>query len=247
MNSRQVENIDRYKFGGIKIDEQHDFLQRRAKLPGSYSWILDLIPNHFKEQGIKNTCVLDLAIGAGFSSKYLEKKKMNVVKADLSMGSLKINNGQRVRCFADELPFKDESFNAIHFKDALVHIENKQKLFSEMHRVLRPSGVLLLTSAQNLNGPFFCYFQIENGKKIEKLHIFNKLTDYCKTVSQMETFDDIVTINPPYFVTTAREIERTLNDVHFKVAEKFLWKKYFWETDWYDKIVPRVVYFAKKE
>ncbi|MGK6314685.1 class I SAM-dependent methyltransferase [Neorhizobium sp. DT-125] len=40
------------------------------------------------------------------------------------------------------LPFADESFDFVFSKDALVHVPDKERIFSEIFRVLRPGGVL---------------------------------------------------------------------------------------------------------
>jgi ubiquinone/menaquinone biosynthesis C-methylase UbiE len=41
------------------------------------------------------------------------------------------------------LPFEQESFDAVFSKDAMVHIEDKDGLFAEVVRVLRPGGVFI--------------------------------------------------------------------------------------------------------
>lgn len=41
------------------------------------------------------------------------------------------------------LPFADGSFDVVFSKDSWIHVEDKRRLFSEVHRVLRPGGSLL--------------------------------------------------------------------------------------------------------
>lgn len=45
---------------------------------------------------------------------------------------------------AHELPLKDESFDAILFKNVLEHIRNPTKVMSEIERVLKPGGYLYI-------------------------------------------------------------------------------------------------------
>lgn len=246
MNSKQVEIVDRYTVGSKELHTHHDFKSRRANLPKSYRPVLDLIPRRIEELKIENPLILDLCVGSGQSADYLEKKKLNVIRADLSWSSLQINGGTRVRCCADELSFGDETLDVIHFKDALVHIEDKSKLFGEIHRVLKPQGVLLLTSAMNSNNSFFQYFSKERGRTIIKEKLFSTLADYCDMVSQMEKSDEITGINPPYFKVSKWEIDYKLRENKLKVINNFMWTKKPWEPDWYDRKVSRIVYFAVK-
>ncbi len=42
------------------------------------------------------------------------------------------------------LPFENESFDIVYSKGVLCHVENKQGIFSECYRVLKPGGVLVI-------------------------------------------------------------------------------------------------------
>lgn len=246
MNSKQVEQIDRYKAEGGSVDVHHNLASKRAVLPKSYYPVLDLIPRRMKELEIENPLILDLAMGSGQTSEYLEKKKLKVIRADLSWSSLKINKGFRVRCCADELPFGNGTLDAVHFKDALIHIEDKSKLFGEIRRVLKTRGVLLMTSVENPTGPFFQYYKKDKGELVKEEKSFSTLTDYCDIVSQMEKSDKISGIYPPYFGVDMWDIKNVLKENKLEIVNFFIWKRKPLEPDWYDRRVPRMVYFAVK-
>ena len=53
--------------------------------------------------------------------------------------------GQGVRSSADALPFRDESFDLICLFDVLEHVEDDSGVLSEVFRLLRPEGHLLIS------------------------------------------------------------------------------------------------------
>lgn len=246
MNSKQ-EIIDRYTMGGVEINWGHDLSGNRAVLPRSYHHILNSIP--IKLKNIPEPLVLDLAVGNGQSSDYLERKKMTVVRSDLSYIALEASDGLRTRCSAnDELPFTDNTFNAIHFKDALVHIEDKKRLFREIRRVLKPSGVLLLTtSSEDINKTFFTYMTRIGESMTLKQMFFRNLSEYCSLVEGMKKNPKIVCIDPPYFNTKKDDVDLNLCNNRLEVIKNFTWIPNIWEHDWYEGRQLRSVYIAIKK
>lgn len=53
------------------------------------------------------------------------------------------------------LPFSDESFDVVFSKDAIIHVRNKEELYSETLRVLRPEGRLLVSDWLRGDGEAF--------------------------------------------------------------------------------------------
>ena len=51
-----------------------------------------------------------------------------------------------------ELPFEDDSFDAVTCQTVLIHIENPQNALQEMKRVLKPGGILFCAEPNNLVG-----------------------------------------------------------------------------------------------
>ena len=49
-------------------------------------------------------------------------------------------------CSAEEIPVSDNSFDAIIFSETLEHLENPTKALSEIFRVLKPEGKLIMTT-----------------------------------------------------------------------------------------------------
>ncbi|MHA7773929.1 methyltransferase domain-containing protein [Roseibium sp. M-1] len=99
--------------------------------------------------------VLDLGCGAGGISVYLAKDHGagEVVGIDVEApvvevaraGAEKAGLSGKVRIeqvSPGPLPFADESFDVVFSKDAMIHIPDKEALFADLFRVLKPGGCL---------------------------------------------------------------------------------------------------------
>lgn len=64
-----------------------------------------------------------------------------------------------------KLPFKDNSFDTIILSDVVEHIPNPSDLMAEVHRILRPKGVLLM------NAPFLYWLH-------EVPHDYHRYTEF---------------------------------------------------------------------
>jgi len=71
-------------------------------------------------------------------------QQMHIIGADADLAVM--NNpfcNEKVVCNLSTLPFGNESFDLIHCRWVLEHLENPMKVFREFARVLKPRGVLL--------------------------------------------------------------------------------------------------------
>ncbi len=86
---------------------------------------------------------LDLGCGTGTAGGGLKRSGMRVVGADLSQPCLRAARRRLdavVRADAVELPFADESFDAIVSRGALHHLSDPTAALAEAHRVLKRNG-----------------------------------------------------------------------------------------------------------
>jgi demethylmenaquinone methyltransferase/2-methoxy-6-polyprenyl-1,4-benzoquinol methylase len=95
--------------------------------------------------------VLDLATGTGLLARAAASivgSEGRVVGSDLSRGMLQeargALGGALVQAGAEDLPFRDGSFDVVTMGYALRHVSDLESLFSACHRVLRPAGGLIL-------------------------------------------------------------------------------------------------------
>lgn len=96
----------------------------------------------------KGDLVLDVAAGQGFEAKYIKENfGAKVIETDISPYASKKGVESRVLILADahKQPFADESFDVVHCKDAIVHL-NMSTFFSEVVRILKPNGIVFLTT-----------------------------------------------------------------------------------------------------
>jgi ubiquinone/menaquinone biosynthesis C-methylase UbiE len=112
--------------------------------------------------------VLDLGCGTGGITRFLAEtwRPTSILGVDVDRGLIEratqraasagVTKGlgfQTVK--PGPLPFADGSFDLVFSKDAMVHIENKETLFAEIFRVLRPGGSVAASDwMSSTDGPF---------------------------------------------------------------------------------------------
>lgn len=86
--------------------------------------------------------ILDLGCGTGMLQDFLKTKLIGI---DISFGMLKRSKELSIQGDAENLPFKDNSFNTVLSFTTLQNLESAGKLFRELARVLRPEGLAVVT------------------------------------------------------------------------------------------------------
>ncbi len=122
---------------------------------------------------VNNKLVLDAACGPGKYAEILMKQGANVIGFDISPEMIKCAKGRNERkghFFTHDLskPFEmlmDDSFDVVLCALAMHYVENWDITIQEFHRVLKPSGKLVIS----IEHPFFEYeyFKAENYFAVE--------------------------------------------------------------------------------
>lgn len=145
--------------------------------PNSYDYLLvDYLINRY---GInKNSKILDVGCGKGFFSKVFTNEGMCVYKVDKEKITKDIEE-----CDLDkeELPYIDNVFDVVFSKSNIEHINNTDNYMSEIYRVLKPGGrVIILTpdwqSQMNIFYNDYSHvksFTIESLKDLLKIYNFS--------------------------------------------------------------------------
>ena len=103
--------------------------------------------------------ILDLAAGTGTSSMALLSEGVQVVAADFSKGMLEVGKKRHPElefAFADatKLPFKDSEFDAVTISFGIRNVVDVDKALSEMLRVTKPGGVVVVCEFSHPKGIF---------------------------------------------------------------------------------------------
>ena len=104
--------------------------------------------------------ILDLAAGTGTSSAPFAEAGASVFPTDISMGMLRVGKEQQplldfVAGDALQLPFADESFDAVTISYGLRNVERTSHALEEMLRVTKPGGRVVIAEFSTPTHPAF--------------------------------------------------------------------------------------------
>jgi SAM-dependent methyltransferase len=114
--------------------------------------ILDSVCAAWSAEAAKGKKILDLSCGGSDTSRMLAQLGYQVIATDYGTPP-PVNGVTRVagvdlNCF---LPFQPASFDAVDLVEVIEHIENQPQLLREIARVLKPDGVVLVSTPNVLN------------------------------------------------------------------------------------------------
>ena len=94
--------------------------------------------------------VLDLGCAFGFTTLKLARKGYQTVGVDnsaryIAQAKRRHPGGEYILCSAETLPLADASFDGVLFSDVLEHVTNQRAVISEIHRILKPGGTLIIS------------------------------------------------------------------------------------------------------
>jgi len=115
--------------------------------------------NLLEISGKNSLRILDLGCGVGTYSRVLAKEGHRVLSVDASKEALLFSRANGIANLglvsATNLPFKDNTFDRVLFLDVFEHLKKPKRTFNEIHRVLSPEGLLVLsTSYPSLAGKY---------------------------------------------------------------------------------------------
>ena len=109
--------------------------------------------------------VLDAGCGNGGVARLLRERVREVVAIDVErFADWHDEEGLSFEVAdAEQLPFETASFDVVHSKDSLHHMELPERAVLEYRRVLKPGGVALIVEANRFNPLFYPHMTVALG------------------------------------------------------------------------------------
>jgi ubiquinone/menaquinone biosynthesis C-methylase UbiE len=101
--------------------------------------------------------LLDVGCGDGGVARLLRERTAEVLGVDVETSPEWAEEpGLRFRVAdGEQLPFRDGSFDLVHSKDSLHHMDGPARALAEYRRVLKPGGCALIIEANRYNPSLF--------------------------------------------------------------------------------------------
>ncbi len=139
------------KFTYNALVGEHISLMKKDSENKFYKVILET-PFLLKLTGdVKNKKVLDLGCGPGIHAKILTKKGAKLTGIDSSVVSINLarKEAPQAEFFIgdiEKLPFNSEEFDIVFSAMVIGHLKNWDKVFNEVHRVLKKKGIFVFSN-----------------------------------------------------------------------------------------------------
>ncbi|MEP6927289.1 MAG: class I SAM-dependent methyltransferase [Ginsengibacter sp.] len=133
------ERLETHQFGEVMLEHLH-----------RYAITLELC---------KNKVVLDIASGEGYGSNMLANVASNVTGVDISYEAInaanvkyarKQDNLEFIKGSADSIPTKSDLYDVVVSFETIEHHDRHKEMIAEIKRVLKPDGLLIISSPDKL-------------------------------------------------------------------------------------------------
>lgn len=159
---------------------------------------------------IENKIVLDIACGSGYGTKLISARAKKVYGVDVDKNAI---NYAKANYLADNIvykqasglsiPLEDNSIDVVVSYETIEHIANYKKFLAEIKRVLKPEGVLILSTPNDEEYPEGNHFHYHEFKHKE---LTTLLKNYFKNIDEyFQTYWLFSTILPEASQTTEWE------------------------------------------
>lgn len=197
--------------------------------------------------------ILDIACGTGYGLGLLKRNARSVTGVDRDFEAAKVARAEcdeKTRVLIGDgtnLPFDDDSFDLVTSFETIEHLYDRKLFLSELRRVLRPGGLLIL-STPNAN-----YTKPINGIPKNKYHVYEYKPDELRVELENEfslerfmgqKLDESIKIPPfhdaqqdlPKDLITQTKLFgwKVFNKIPIKLREALsqaIWKKPFYPTE----------------
>jgi len=174
-----------YDFHPIEADRQHTYDGHELE----YSYISDVLDSFLAEASQRDiTEVLDLASGTGEVANAIECRGFQTIRLDINNLAITRQHSKNpfiklIEASAWKLPLQSGVIQAIHMKDALTHIADRNLFFSEVQRILIRKGIFIAVSAVHMipQPPIYFVSHPKSTVNFAKNHGFRLLNEWSWT------------------------------------------------------------------
>lgn len=106
---------------------------------------------------IKDKIVLDIASGEGYGSHIMSKKASFVIGVDIDNATVqdaklkyKKDNLEFLKGSASQIPIEDNSIDVVVSFETIEHHDEHEEMMNEIKRVLKPNGILIISTPDKL-------------------------------------------------------------------------------------------------
>jgi SAM-dependent methyltransferase len=145
--------------------------ERQGTDPDSPWWTVHVARYRFARPHVEGKRVLDVACGTGYALDLLAESARRVVAVDIDAGAVasarREAHGRVVVAVADacRLPFAAGAFDVVTSFETLEHLDRRAEFLTEVRRVLRPDGLLVLST------PNASYTRPVDGRPRNPFHV----------------------------------------------------------------------------
>jgi ubiquinone/menaquinone biosynthesis C-methylase UbiE len=145
---------------------------------------------------IKDKNVLDIASGEGYGSHLMSKVAATVSGVDIDSESVKNANKKYKkdnllfeRGSVTQIPFNDDLFDVVVSFETIEHLEEHDTMISEIKRVLKKDGILIISTPDKKNYTdlrnFKNKFHVKELYKAEFENLLKNYFNYCNLYQQL--------------------------------------------------------------
>ncbi|MES2377396.1 MAG: class I SAM-dependent methyltransferase [Bacteroidota bacterium] len=149
---------------------------------------------------IQNKVVLDIACGEGYGSKLISLKAQEVIAVDIDLET--IENAQTkyvspnltfIQGSADKIPVKSNYIDIVISFETIEHHDKHEEMLIEIKRVLKPGGILIMSSPEKTSEISFNKFHVKELSKAEFTKLIARHFKHYKIYNQKIVYGSLVT------------------------------------------------------
>lgn len=140
---------------------------------------------------VKNKTVLDIASGSGYGTEIIATQAKKVFGVDVDKEAVKyatLNFGRKNIDFllgdGKDIPLEDGTVDVVTSFETLEHIEDYNHFMAEVKRVLKPDGLLVLSTPNDVEFPEGAHFHLHEFEKKELESLVSKYFTNAKPYFQ---------------------------------------------------------------